>query len=771
MTPPQLIGGLVKQGRWAAAHVVLHNRGTSEVTGRLMAHGEVVKPVVYSRELVLPPASRFRVQLYFRPLCPGTLSVQFDVGDEALAVGEMNLPVLPDDRSLALVVDERGARLPFLIPQGADGDPRIRAAVSHVTPKELPNRWVGYDAFDVVALHDVTATPLSPHQRKALLDWVRSGGTIVACVGRFAQQYRDPFFERLLGVKVSGSIAASDCPSLIGPNGEATDLRGRNLIVAQSEPTDSSSQVSGPVPLVHERRIACGRAVFIALDGTAAVELSKLSWLPLWTRVFTPEGARFRWPAIEAAIPSHLEQLSGYRTPQLRVVWLAVGCFFLAAVPLNYVVFRILRRLEWAWLVMVVLAVGFALVAHSLGLSSRGLAAPRTAISVVRTREQASLARATTFVGVYSPTPGDVTLGISSPSAAAVPIEEPQAKGVLGTERRAFLVHQAEGMVAQVPGARPASFTWFRFDHLIEIDEPLRAEEPIRAEGLPSDIAGSRAWSPVRFWPVSGSRRTGPVGFFGSFPNYGGYSRYPIHDGIHAVMRDSGLPSARVPAISQNLANLQVALMRGVSELPYGTIMGLSLKSVGGFPDHVPASPSAQCLFVTPDSVFRSSPQAFSIDLFLRTRQTWAPDQRRVQAPSGTVRAVGLQWSPSPTVLWRGYALCPATIARRWIARLNLDLSGIPANCRRVEVATYDGAVRTVHHDAGIPKGSEGIVSVTIPGDRLPKAIDLRQPKVEMEIKLDLDTKRVSSHRYLAITSSVSVRIPAKRRSNQAWTR
>jgi len=767
MTPPQLLGGLVKERRWAAVQVVLHNRGASEVTGRLMAHGEVVKPVVYSRELLLPPASRFRVQLYFRPLRSGTLAIQFDSGGEALTTSEMNLPVLPDERSLALVVDERGGRLPFLIPQDMDGNPRIKAAMGHVTPKDLPNRWMGYDAFDVVALHDVTASALSPHQREALLDWVRCGGTVVACVGRFAQQYRDPYFERLLGVKVSGSIVASECPSLIGPDGEEAYLADQNLLVALGEPSD------GRVLAAFERRIDCGRAVFVALDGSAAVELSKLNWQPLWTRVITPDGARFQWQTIEAMVPSQLEQLSGYQTPQLRVVWLAVGCFFLAAVPLNYVVFRLLQRLEWAWLVMVALAVGFALVAHSQGLSSRGLAAPRTAISLIRTREQASLARATTFVGVYSAAPGDVTLGLSSHAAAAVPIEEPQARGVLGVEDRAFLVHQAEGMVAEVPGARPASFTWFRFDHLVEIAEPLRIEAPIRAKSLPSDIAGSRPWSPVRFWPASSSRRAGRVSVSGSFrrPYYRGYLTSYNHSDIDAVLRDSTISGDRASAVSRSLTGLRGALMQIASQLPLGTIMGLSLKPVGGFPDQLPASPSAQWLFVAPDSVFRPSPQTFSIQPFLSTRQSRAPVRGRARATPGTGQTVDLHWRWAPEVLWRGHVLCPPTLERRWVRRLRVVLRRIPLSCKRIEVATYDGAARTVQHDAEVQKNSPRQLTVAIRGDQLPKPIGLQQPRIEMEIKLTLDTGLTSRVQSVAIDSVMDFEIPAKRRSSRVRPR
>ena len=172
----ELVGGLAKAHRWMTVHVALENHGAAEMTGRLVAYGKVVEPGHYSRAISLPPASRFRVQLHLRALRSGILEVALECAGEVAAYHQVSLALVPDERRLVLVVDRETRRLPFLVPRNPDDSPRVKIAMGHVVPDALPDHWIGHDAFDVVALHDVVASALSDRQRKALLAWVRSGG-------------------------------------------------------------------------------------------------------------------------------------------------------------------------------------------------------------------------------------------------------------------------------------------------------------------------------------------------------------------------------------------------------------------------------------------------------------------------------------------------------------------------------------------------------------------------------------------------------------------
>ena len=766
MTPPQLIGGIAREHRWATVQVVLHNRGASEVAGRLVAHGEVVESVVYSRRLVLPPASRFRVQLYFRSLRSGTLSVQFDAQGDTLTDGELNLPVLRGERRLLLVVDQRGARLPFLMPRNADDNPRTGAVAGHSVPGDLPNRWIGYDAFDVVALHDVTATALSVQQRGALLDWVRSGGTVVACVGCFAQQYRDPFFEQLLGVRVSGSMVASEGPALIGPNGDEVRPTGRNLLVALTVSSGSAGRASEPVQLALERRIDCGRAVFVALDGSAADELVKPGWQELWTRVFIQDGSTFNWKAIEAAIPSRLEQLSGYQTPDLRLVWLAVGGFLLVAVQLNYAVFRKLRRLEYAWLAMVAMAIGFALTAHSMGLSSRGLAARRTAVTLVRTREHARVGRATTFLAVYSPTPADVEVGLSEGRSAVVPLEECGSVGFLETAPRGWRVEQADDMVLHAPNVRAASFTWCRFEHLVALPEPFAVERRGPSESESRYLFGPDPWVPSQFALVEGAKcfHGTPVSSGGSI--LGG--PLPVmRTGVYHQLCQGLIGTAmtgRNPRPQHRLLS-HIDLLQEPIRLAFGSVVGCTTKTAAIFNDGAAADPSVCWLFVDRRPPTARRARSIPVQLPIRTASSYGPfgdSQARDLAPLGRVRVT---WcDDTVTALWRGRLEVPPGLRREWWRQLRLEVrpTGRCQGGVRAFVTVSDRNLPPVESGwLSAREGGKPDLTFGIPAERLPAAVS---SDIRLEIQLGPAKTSGSQLRRggADISAYLDVQIPAR---------
>ena len=600
----ELVGGLARAHRWMTLHVVLENHGAVEMAGRLVAHGGVVEPGRYSRAISLPPGSQFGVQLHLRALRSGILEVAFQCADEIAASHQVSLALVPDDRRLVLVVDRETRRLPFLVPRNSDGSPRVKVAMGHVPPDALPDHWIGYDAFDVVALHDVVGSAMSSRQREALLAWVRSGGTVVACVGRFASQYRDEFFEQLLGVRVLESVDARALEKARSPDAYPLGLSDLSAIVARAVPTDNADESLTPTRLTIERRVDSGRAVFVALDASAMDEMMKASWQDRWHRLFIREGTQCDWESMEREIPALLEDFSGYTSPDLRLVWFAMVGFFLAAAPLNYLVFRKLRRLEWAWPVMVALAAAFALVAHSTGLSSRGLAAERSAITVLRTREHARLARATTFVALFSLTAADLEIGMSDGSAVVVGLEEPGAGGLLQTEPGAWHVEQSTEMELRVPNVRPASFTWCRFEHLVSLPEPFAVERGVAAGNESRILHGSGPWVPSRFAVVEGARC-----FHGSpRPSGRSFLEGPVpvrRSGVYHQLCPSLITMAMADRASrgQHRVLSHIYLFEISLRLGFGSIVGCSTKPVTVFSDGRPADP-AMCWIL----VDRASP-------------------------------------------------------------------------------------------------------------------------------------------------------------------
>lgn len=73
--------------------------------------------------------------------------------------------------------------------------------------------------------------------------------------------------------------------------------------------------------------------------------------------------------AIAEAARAGLREMSGIFIPSAATVSLLVGGYVLLAVPLNWLLFRSLRRTEWAWAALPVLAIGYtAVVIRAAGL-------------------------------------------------------------------------------------------------------------------------------------------------------------------------------------------------------------------------------------------------------------------------------------------------------------------------------------------------------------------------------------------------------------------
>ncbi|UCE60606.1 MAG: hypothetical protein JSU63_02425 [Phycisphaerales bacterium] len=58
--------------------------------------------------------------------------------------------------------------------------------VGHVSPPDLPEHWIGLEAVDIIVWDDARPEELTLKQVRALVDWVRQGGTLLIAASRFS---------------------------------------------------------------------------------------------------------------------------------------------------------------------------------------------------------------------------------------------------------------------------------------------------------------------------------------------------------------------------------------------------------------------------------------------------------------------------------------------------------------------------------------------------------------------------------------------------------
>lgn len=121
-----------------------------------------------------------------------------------------------------------------------------------------------------------------------------------------------------------------------------------------------------------------------------------------------------------------LRSQSGIAIPPRQFVITALAIYLAVLVPLNYLFFRVLGRLEWAWLAVPVIGLGGAAwIARGASLDV-GLARSRTEIAIVEMQPEYSRGHATRFISLYNSLSRKYDFAFDSPDAAAAPV------GILG---------------------------------------------------------------------------------------------------------------------------------------------------------------------------------------------------------------------------------------------------------------------------------------------------------------------------------------------------
>jgi hypothetical protein len=120
---------------------------------------------------------------------------------------------------------------------------------------------------------------------------------------------------------------------------------------------------------------------------------------------------------------------SGVAIPPRSFVMQALAIYLVVLIPLNYIVFWLVGRLEWAWLAVPVIGLGGAAwIARGASLDV-GLARSRTEIAILEVHGDYPRGHLTRFVSLYNSLSRRYDLAFDSPDAAAAPV------GILGKSR------------------------------------------------------------------------------------------------------------------------------------------------------------------------------------------------------------------------------------------------------------------------------------------------------------------------------------------------
>jgi hypothetical protein len=171
-----------------------------------------------------------------------------------------------------------------------------------------------------------------------------------------------------------------------------------------------------------------------------------------------------------------LEKASGISVPSSQFVLKVILAYLLAVVPLNWLVCRlVLNRREWAWIVVPLLALGFAVGVERVAAYDLGYDSACDEIDLLEIHGGYSRAHLSRFASLYSTGRGRYTITYpNDPTALALPLDNGRSIGgedVTTSVWQSYPVPSLQGFSVQ-----PRSLAMFRAEQMLSLSGPIGLE-------------------------------------------------------------------------------------------------------------------------------------------------------------------------------------------------------------------------------------------------------------------------------------------------------
>jgi len=117
-----------------------------------------------------------------------------------------------------------------------------------------------------------------------------------------------------------------------------------------------------------------------------------------------------------------LRSEAGIEIPNSSLVFRSLGYYLCLLIPVNYLIFRILGKLEYAWLAVPVIAIGGAIWVAREARLDIGFARSQTELGLLETQAGCDRAHLTRVTAIYNSLSSTYDIAFDTPGAAALPI-------------------------------------------------------------------------------------------------------------------------------------------------------------------------------------------------------------------------------------------------------------------------------------------------------------------------------------------------------------
>jgi hypothetical protein len=272
--------------------------------------------------------------------------------------------------------NRRRNRNPFLFgPQAPTATPIA------LGPEELPREFVCYDPLDAVVVGDAALSQISENQAHALKLWVASGGLLILTGAADVPGLRAAGLEPLSPVDFHGAVSLQALPELTDIYGRFESNAAPLIMTASTRPGSKLLLGTPDRAIVAEASYGSGVVRFVAIN-------PKLNpyrgWgKELWSDLLLPAAenrqklfnsvmAGFRTGRSQGGLQNFLMGMANIKPPSATYFLLFLVAYIVIVGPTNYLVLRLMRRLELAWITIPGVVIIFTAVSITVAQLSRG---------------------------------------------------------------------------------------------------------------------------------------------------------------------------------------------------------------------------------------------------------------------------------------------------------------------------------------------------------------------------------------------------------------
>jgi hypothetical protein len=500
--------------------IELRNRG-GNVQGRVSV---LLDTYYYSREYVYPielPAGA-RKQLIACPILgqySANVLVRFQGGGSQVEMRVQITPVSESDNLVVGVGDAIGGLQflrtlntrprPQLYRRYYSSTPQMQQGgtyeVAYCRPELFPPSALACSGVSVMVL-GAGAERMNSEQWRALLNWVKLGGSLIVPGGAGALYLQNAALRSVLPVQVQGLQALPSLKAVGTFAGQPPPQGSASITRSRPRPEGEVLLQQDGIPLIVRRAYGLGAILFLAFSpwdqpmrgyaGNGAFWLSLLRNAPdlppsyLMLSLYESHtgasgGLSFGPGAVPMSFPTRFQ----VRMPAAELVIGLLLAYFVLVVPVNYFVLRRLRALDWAWLTVPLIAVLFVLVLARLAgdLYRKPLSGDIQTALILPPGERD--AYAVNSVMFFFPKAGLYDLQFEG--SEMVEAGQSDQSFVTGGMRVELSTIEGEPKRVEDYRVRSLSLQWFRYTRTVSLQGTIEANLRLRRQGTMLEITGT----------------------------------------------------------------------------------------------------------------------------------------------------------------------------------------------------------------------------------------------------------------------------------------